>query len=115
LNILITKYCHLDLFGTCLLSYLGNRLLSGCDSRRSLAGRLKNLFEQVTVETFDSRIANAGDGLGLWGSLAVRTEAREGDFHGLTLDCCLPSRRLAGRALEERNFTAHETVSQQVQ
>jgi hypothetical protein len=39
---------------------------------------------------------------GAVGSLAVRMEA--GDFHGLTLDCCLPSRRLAG-ALEERSFT----------
>jgi len=27
---------------------------------------------------------------------AVRMQAREGEFHGLMLNCCLPSRRLAG-------------------
>jgi len=52
---------------------------------------------------------------GLWVTLAVTMEASESNFHRLTLDCCLPSRRLAGSALEERNLTAHETVSQQVQ
>ncbi len=29
--------------------------------------------------------------------------------HGLMLDCCLPSRRLAGRALEERSLTARKS------
>lgn len=37
-------------------------------------------------------------------TLAVKMEAREGDFHGLTSTTCLPSRRLAGEALEERSF-----------
>jgi hypothetical protein len=33
-----------------------------------------------------------------------------GDFHGLTLYCCLPSRRLAG-ALEERSFTLADGIT----
>jgi hypothetical protein len=47
-------------------------------------GPLKNIFPQVTVETFDSRIANAGDGFGLWVTLAVTVGSARGYFHGLT-------------------------------
>jgi hypothetical protein len=42
------------------------------------------------------------------GSLAMRMEA--GDFHGLTLNCCLPSRRLAG-ALEERSLRGQNGIT----
>ncbi|HZE81659.1 MAG TPA: hypothetical protein VE604_12220 [Candidatus Polarisedimenticolia bacterium] len=50
---------------------------------------------------------------GLWVTLAVTMEASESNFHGLMLDCCLPSRRLAGRALEDE-VLPRKTVSQQV-
>lgn len=47
-------------------------------------------------------------------TLAARTEAREGEFHGLML--VLFALQEAGRdALEERSFTARKTVSQQIQ
>ena len=71
-------------------------------------------FGQVTI---DIRFpdANASDDLACGVNLAARMQAREGEFHGLMLDCCLPSRRLAGSALEERRFTARKTLSQQVQ
>jgi hypothetical protein len=40
----------------------------------------KSFFWQVTIETFDSRIANASDDLGCGVTLAARMEAREGEL-----------------------------------
>jgi hypothetical protein len=52
--------------------------------------------------------------IGLWVTLAVM-EAREGNFHGLRLNCCFVLQEAGGGALEERSLTARKTVSQQVQ
>jgi len=70
--------------------------LSGCDSRRSLAGRLKIFIEQVTVATFDSRIANASDDLGCGVTPRGENRSAWGGVPRAELDCCLPSRRRAG-------------------
>ena len=48
-------------------------------------------------------------------TLAVMMEAREGELPRAGRRLLLPSRRLAGSALEERSFTARKTVSQEVQ
>jgi hypothetical protein len=79
-----------------------------------LAGWLKSLFRQVTVEHIDPWVAMLW---AIWavGHSRVDDGAREGNFHGLTARLLLSSRRLAGEALEERSFTARKTLSQQVQ
>jgi hypothetical protein len=57
----------------------------------------ENVFRQITVETFDSLGCEGWWMIGLWFTLAV-LEAREGTFHGLTLDCCcLPEGRVRWR------------------
>src|SRR5689334_24683958 len=69
-------------------------------TRRSLAGRLKIFSAKSQLKHSIPRLRMLSDDLGCGVTLAARMEAREGEFHGLMLDC-LPSRRLAGSALED--------------
>jgi len=64
----------------------------------------KSFFGQVTIETFDSRIANASDDLGCGVTLAARMEAREGEFPRADAQLLFALQEAGGGALEERRF-----------
>jgi hypothetical protein len=106
LNVLTTKYCHLDLFGTCLLSYFRESVVSRCDSRRSPAGRLKNPFGKSQLKHSILLVADAVM-IWAWITLALM-EAREGNFHGLSSTAVFVLQEAGGGALEGRSLTARK-------